>query len=68
MQTTRAIVDSRTLERNARSVEEAIEEVTRDQDLWQVLRSEGLEKAKQYDIRNVADQYMSIYKQTRVGS
>jgi glycosyltransferase involved in cell wall biosynthesis len=52
--------------RDARSVEEAIEEVTGDQGLWQTLRSEGLEKAKQYDIRNVADQYMSIYKQTRV--
>jgi len=53
--------------RDARSVEEAIEEVTGDQGLWQTLRSEGLEKAKQYDIRKVADQYMSIYKQTRVG-
>lgn len=53
--------------RDARSVEEAIEEVAGDQGLWQTLRSEGLEKAKQYDIGNVADQYMSIYKQTRVG-
>jgi glycosyltransferase involved in cell wall biosynthesis len=54
--------------RDVRSVKKAIEKVTENQALWQALRRRALEKAEQYDIRKVADQYLSIYRQIGVSS
>jgi glycosyltransferase involved in cell wall biosynthesis len=48
--------------RDAESVRMAVEEVVEDQTLWDELRENGLKKAKEYDIRRIAGQYVSIYE------
>jgi glycosyltransferase involved in cell wall biosynthesis len=47
------------------SVKAAIEELMEDQSLLDRLRIKGLEKAKEYDIRKVAGEYISIYEEVR---
>ena len=54
--------------RDAKSIKEAIEEVVEDQTLRQSLRRKGLQKAKEYDIRKVADQYISVYEKAVTNS
>jgi glycosyltransferase involved in cell wall biosynthesis len=48
--------------RDAESVRMAVEELVGDQRLWNRLRTSGLEKVKEYDIRAVAGQYISMYE------
>jgi glycosyltransferase involved in cell wall biosynthesis len=49
--------------RDAESVRMAVEQVVGDQKLWDRLRRNGLEKAKEHDIRKIAGQYISIYEE-----
>ena len=48
--------------------EKAIREVVEDQTLAQRLRNSGLQRAKEYDIKNVGEQYLLVYKEAAAGS
>lgn len=48
--------------RDAGNIKYAIDELVENQLLWKNLRRKGFQKAKEYDIRKVADQYISIYE------
>ena len=48
--------------RDAESIRYAIKELVQNQSLWKNLRRKGFRKAKEYDIRKVADQCISIYE------
>jgi len=54
--------------RDAKSIRKAIEGVAEDPRLGQSLRRKGLERAKEYDIRKVANQYISVYEKARADS
>jgi len=49
--------------RDAKSIKKAITELVEDKTLQQSLRRKGLQKAKEYDIRKVTDQYISVYEE-----
>jgi len=49
-------------------IEKAIKELVEGQALRQRLRNSGLERAKEYDIKNVAEQYLSVYREATAGS
>ena len=51
------------INRDAESIRTAVKEVVEDQTLWNQLRRNGLEKAREYDIKKVAGQYISIYEE-----
>ncbi len=50
-------------ERSVRCIKRAVEKVVEDAAFRQSLRRKGLQKAREYDIRRVADQYLSLYRE-----
>jgi len=54
--------------RDAKSIKNAITELVEDETLRKSLRRKGLQKAREYDIRKVADQYISVYEEAIANS
>jgi len=53
---------------NVECTRKAINEVVEDQTLAQRLKNRGLERAKEYDIKKVAEQYLAVYREAIDGS